>query len=409
MICRIRGMVAWIRYVFYKRKSAIVRAAALAMAFCVLLLSPAVSVHANALTDWEENLDFSVSGSPASTALYPVSVEAVTSRYELNGQNYQGYATLVCATYQFPLEITVSGALKGAYNTGFADVAVHMGSVGAPSGFAYYSSQLQANVAYDKYGSLGVGAAFSPTGNYDGHVRLSFAPVLVSQSETIKLGFTVEYKVFYESSNYDGGSYKSLWANTAKMTVTSSMSGCYYTYAEEKALDYGSQLKRIEQALAEVKVGITNAQMALATVLNNQTNSINSTINNGVYNLTNTILTWGSNINTSIQTFQQNFLDIMAAYMENSGKHDVIDDSNKTIDNQIKDYNKSEGDLMDDASSKLDSVDTTDLSPLKAYEKATTFWTTAVRNLSESIGAFWYIYTFGAMIGLIAFILRLRG
>lgn len=405
MISRIREMVALIRCVFYKRKSAIVRASVLAMAFCVLLLSPAVPVRANALTDWEENLDFSVTGTVGTGTYYPVSVEPVTSRYELNGQNYQGYSTLVCVTYQIPVELTISGALQGAYNTGFGDVGLHIGSVGAPGGFAYYASQLSVNTAYDKYGALGLGASFVPTGNYDGKFRLSFAPVLVSQAEIFTLGFSVTYKVFFESSSYDGQSYKELWAGTVKPSVSSQTSGCFYTYSEEKALDYGVQLKRIEQSLALINSNITSTQLALSTAISNQTNALQSSISSAAYDLTNTLITWGGNITGAVNDFRQEILQ----YMEVSGSHDVIDSSNKTMDTQIKDYNKSESDLMSDASSKLDSVDTTDLSPLKAYEKATTFWTTAVRNLSESIGVFWYIYTFGAMIGLIAFILRLRG
>lgn len=405
MISRIREMVALIRCVFCKRKSAIVRAAALAMAFCVLLLSPAVPVRANALTDWESNLEFKVKGSTGTGTYYPVSVEPVTSRYELNGQNYQGYGSLVCVTYQIPVELTISGALQGAYNTGFGDVGLHIGSVGAPSGFAYYASQLSVDTAYDKYGALGLGASFVPTGNYDGKFRLSFAPVLVTQAEIFTLGFSVTYKVFYESSSYDGVSFKSLWAGTVNPSVSSQTSGCFYTYSEEKALDYGVQLKRIEQSLALINSNITSTQLALSTAISNQTNALQSSISSAAYDLNNTLITWGGNITGAVNDFRQEILQ----YMEVSGSHDVIDSSNKTMDTQIKDYNKSESDLMSDASSKLDSVDTTDLSPLKAYEKATTFWTTAVRNLSDSIGAFWYIYTFGAMIGLIAFILRLRG
>lgn len=380
-----------------------VASAALALVI-VFIAAPAAPAHANALTDWEENLDFTVTGSVGTGTYYPVSVEPVTSRYELNGQNYQGYSTLVCVTYQIPVELTISGALQGAYNTGFGDVGLHIGSVGAPDGFAYYASQLSVNTAYDKYGALGLGASFVPTGNYDGKFRLSFAPVLVSQAEIFTLGFSVTYKVFYESSSYDGQSLKKLWAGTVKPSVSSQTSGCFYTYAEDKALDYGAQLKRIEKALAEVKVGISNAQIALGTALSNQTNALNSTLNSNFATLTNTVLTWGSAIDTQLQNFRQ---DVMQ-YLTVDGNHDVLDQNNNAMKTDTDNYHQKEDSVLSDAQLKLDAVDTTDFTALKTYAQATNFWTLAVKNTAENIGAFWYLFTFGCMIGLVAFLLRLR-
>ena len=390
--------------VLHKFISFIQRAAVAALAlFCFVAAVPAAPAHANALTDWEDNLEFNVIGSFGSAVTYyPVSVEPVTSRYELNGQNYQGFGTLVCVTYQIPVELTISGALQGAYNTGFGEVGLHIGSVGAPSGFAYYGSQLSTTVAYDKYGALGIGASFVPTGNYDGKFRLSFAPVLVSQAESFTLGFSVTYKVFYESSSYDGVSLKSLWAGTIKPSLGGQMHGCFYTYAEEKALNYGSQLKRIEEALAQVKVGISNAQIALGTAINNQTNGLVSNLNSNFATLTNTVITWGSAIDTQIQHFRQDIL----RYLETDGDTDSINQNNNAMKSDVDNYHQKENTIISDAETKLDAVDTTDFSALKTYSQATTFWTTAVKNTADGIGAFWFLFVFGCMIGLIAFILR---
>ena len=378
-----------------------VAAAALAL-FCFVLSVPAAPARANALTDWENNLEFKVTGAAGSGTYYPVSVELVTSRFELNGQNYQGYGTLVCVTYQIPVELTISGALQGAYNTGFGQVGLHIGSVGAPSGFAYYASQLSVATAYDKYGALGLGASFVPTGNYDGKFRMSFAPVLVSQAEVFTLGFSVTYKVFYESSSYDGVSLKSLWAGTVKPTISAQTSGCFYTYAEDKALNYGAQLKRVEQAIAQVQVGISNAQIALGTAISNQTGALNSNLNSNFATLTNTVITWGSAIDTQIQNFRQDIL----RYLEVDGDTDSINQNNNAMKKDVDNYHQKEDSMLDDAQLKLDAVDTTDFSALKTYQQATTFWTTAVKNTADGIGAFWFLFIFGCMIGLIAFILR---
>lgn len=385
--------------------SFILRVAAAALAlFCFILSVPATLAHANALTDWEDNLEFKVTGSTGTGTYYPVSVEPVTSRYELNGQNYQGYGTLVCVTYQIPVELTISGALQAAYNTGFGEVGLHIGSVGAPSGFAYYASQLSVATAYDKYGALGLGASFVPTGNYDGKFRMSFAPVLVSQAEIFTLGFSVTYKVFYESSSYDGVSLKSLWAGTVKPSISSQTSGCFYTYAEDKALNYGAQLKRVEQAIAQVQVGISNAQIALGTAISNQTNSLVSNLNSNFATLTNTVLTWGSAIDTQIQNFRQDIL----RYLEVDGDTDSINQNNNAMKTDTDNFHQKEDSMLGDAQLKLDAVDTSDFTALKTYSKATTFWTTAVKNTADGIGAFWYLFTFGCMIGLVAFLLRLR-
>lgn len=405
MISRIREMVALIRCVFCKRKSAIVRASALAMAFCVLLLSPAVPVRANALTDWEENLEYKVTAKSNTPEAYPVSVSDVTNRYRDEANATWADGRIIEAVYEFPIEISVTGLLQGAYNTGNGLIKVSVSGSSAPSGFAFYGAEISSDYIYTDHGNSGLSAALVSTSSFTADIQLAFNPRLIQANMTSDtIGFIIRYKTLWQSNNTNGSSLTDFRVKALNCAVA--YSGlCYYTYSEEKALEYGVQLKRIEQSLALINSNITSTQLALSTAISNQTNALQSSISSAAYDLNNTLITWGGNITGAVNDFRQEILQ----YMEVSGSHDVIDSSNKTMDTQIKDYNKSESDLMSDASSKLDSVDTTDLSPLKAYEKATTFWTTAVRNLSESIGVFWYIYTFGAMIGLIAFILRLRG
>ena len=388
---------------FVWHNSFILRAAAAALALsCVVAAVPAAPAQANALTDWEENLEYSVTAKSNTPQAYPISVSDVTNRYHDESNTLWADGRVIEAVYEFPIEITVSGLLQGAYNTGNGLVKVTVSGSSAPSGFAFYGAEISSDYIYTDHGNSGLSAALVSTSSFTGDIQLAFNPRLIQKNMTSDtIGFTIRYKTLWQSNNTNGSSLTDFRVKALNCAVA--YSGlCYYTYSEEKATEYGVQLKRIEQAMAEIKIGISNAQIALGTAISNQTNSLNSNLNSNFATLTNTVITWGSAIDTQIQNFRQDIL----RYLEVDGDTDSINQNNNAMKKDVDNYHQKEDSMLDDAQLKLDAVDTTDFSALKTYQQATTFWTTAVKNTADGIGAFWFLFIFGCMIGLIAFILR---
>lgn len=380
-----------------------VAAAALALVI-VLIAAPAAQAQANALTDWEENLEYKVTAKSNTPEVYPISVSDVTNRYRDDANATWADGRIVEAVYEFPIEITISGLLQGAYNTGNGLVKVSVSGSSAPSGFAFYGAEISSDYIYTDHGNSGLSAALVSTSSFTADIQLAFNPRLIQKNMTSDtIGFTIRYKTLWQSNAVNGSSLTDFRVKALNCGVAYS-GVCYYTYSEEKATEYGIQLKRIEESLAQIKVGISNAQLALSTAINNQTSALNSNLNSNFATLTNTVLTWGSAIDTQIQNFRQ---DVMQ-YLTVDGNHDVLDQNNNAMKTDTDNYHQKEDSVLSDAQLKLDAVDTTDFTALKTYAQATTFWTMAVKNTAENIGAFWYLFTFGCMIGLVAFLLRLK-
>ena len=383
------------------------RAASAALALFLLVFAiPAAPAKANALTDWEDNLQFNVSAvwsSGSSAWNSSISPGTVACTVE-NAANISYYDKFFVVEYAVPLTVTIKGSLANAYNAGSFKVNVSFKNTVGLGGYTMQGQDFWCDDIYQNYGQYGVSATFGRASGSNGYVVGSFAPkFMATENLTEQLEFTIHIRQTFLSTESTGSKVSNLAGHTT-MTLSTGSVGytAKYTYNEEKALEYGAQLKRIEKAIAEVKVGIENAQLALSTALNNQTNSLVSNLNDNFATLTNTVLTWGSTIDTQIQNFRQDIL----RYLEVDGDVASINQNNNAMKTNVDNYHQKEDSMLDDAQVKLDAVDTTDFSALKTYQQATTFWTTAVKNTADGIGSFWFLFVFGCMIGLIAFILR---